>query len=90
MLYDTSFLSLICIGSLAGPSGPAFLYRTFALGGLGGVAPQGCCTLWEVSNLDRWLAGLLAVWPGLLARPFFIELSPWGARARRKRGPHKL
>lgn len=53
-----SFLSLICFGSLAGPSGPAFLYRTFALGGLGGVAPQGCFTLWEVLNLDRWLAGL--------------------------------
>nr|DAQ67281.1 MAG TPA: hypothetical protein [Inoviridae sp.] len=27
---------------MAGPSGPAFLYRTFALGGLGGAAPQGC------------------------------------------------
>nr|DAH78918.1 MAG TPA: hypothetical protein [Inoviridae sp.] len=29
---------------MAGPSGPAFLYRTLALGGLGGAAPQGCCT----------------------------------------------
>ena len=40
--------------------------------------------------MDSWLAGLkgtlnpwdahrVAVWPGLLARPFFLELSPWGA-----------
>ena len=48
----------ISFGSLAGPSGLAFLYTTFALGGLGGAAPQGCFTLWEVLNLDRWLAGL--------------------------------
>jgi hypothetical protein len=31
----------ISFGSLAGPSGPAFLYRTFAWGGAGGRGPPG-------------------------------------------------
>jgi hypothetical protein len=38
------------------------------MGGLGGAAPPGCCTLWEVLNLDRWLAGLkgtLNLWDAL-------------------------